>query len=272
MLVGAAQIDMSLGKKTANLEKCIHYLKTARRENIELLVFPECTITGYIFNSFEEALRISEEIPGETTRIVSEACSQHRMTTVVGLLEHRNGKLYNTAVLIGPKGLLGVYRKTHTPFLGVDRFVSPGEQLPVFKLPDARVGILICYDLRFPEPSRVMALKRVQVVCNPTNLPKGVDVYAAFFNRSRACENRISVISANRVGRERGFSFIGRSQIIDSSGRVLAEAGDIEQIIKAEIRPEEADNKHVVKIPGEHETDVFRDRRPELYKEITEPP
>jgi predicted amidohydrolase len=116
-----------------------------------------------------------------------------------------------------------------------------------------------------------MALNGAQVICNPTNLPKNIDMYANFFNRSRACENWLFVVSANRVGRERNFQFIGRSQIVGRSGQVLAEASDAsEQIIKAEIRPEEADAKHVVNIPGEFETNIFEDRRPELYKRITD--
>jgi predicted amidohydrolase len=270
MLVGAAQIDVTLGDKISNLNKCLYLLKLAAQQKIETIVFPECALTGYVFNSFDEAFRISETIPGESTKILEKACRKYKIMAVVGLLEKDKGKLYNSAVLISPEGLLGKYRKTHTLCLGVDRYVSAGESLPVFSLSQGKFGVLICYDLRFPEPARIMALKGVQIILNPANLPKNAEAYANFYNLARSCENRLFLVSANRVGEERNVRFIGRSQIISCSGQILAEGSKTtEEIIKAEIKLEEADVKHVVNIPGEYEFDIFKDRRPELYKEIT---
>lgn len=104
------------------------------------------------------------------------------------------------------------------------------------------------------------------MILNPANLPEGAEAHAAFFNRARACENRVYLINANRVGHERGFTFIGRSQIIDPSGVVLAEAGSAgEELLMADISPAKADEKHVVVIPGVYEFDITQDRRPALY-------
>jgi len=272
MLVGAAQIDISIGRKKENLSKCLNLLKTAAVQHIELLVFPECALTGYVFNSRDEASLMAETVPGQSTDSLKEACHKYKITALVGLLEHDGGEIYNTAVLINPEGLVGKYRKSHTLFLGGDRYILPGEDLTVFSLYKNKVGILICYDQRFPEPARVLALKGAQVILNPANLPQGAEAYPDFFNRARACENRVFIVHANRVGEERGVRFIGRSQIIDYSGRILAEGNSTnEEIIKAQIKPEEADLKHVVNAPGEYEFDVFGDRRPDLYRVIAEP-
>jgi predicted amidohydrolase len=241
----------------------------AAEQGIELLVFPECTLTGYVFKNFEEAFKYSETVPGESTKKIERICNKFKITTVVGLLEEDNGKLYNTCVLITPEGLIGKYRKTHTLCLGVDRYVSPGENLQVFQLSQGKMGILICYDMRFPEPARVLALKGAQVILNPANLPMNAEVYANFLNRTRACENRVFIINANRVGEERGTQFIGRSQIIDCSGKIIAEGSGVsEEIIKGEIILKDADVKHIVNVPGEYEFDIFKDRRPEIYEEI----
>jgi predicted amidohydrolase len=267
--VAAAQIAVSLADKNANLDKCLHFLQQAARQHVELLVFPECALTGYVFNSFDEAFKLSETVPGETTQVLEKACREYGIATVVGLLEQDGGRLYNTAVLIASEGLVGKYRKTHTLCLGVDRYISRGEELPVFSTSHGRVGMLICYDLRFPETARSIALRGAQVILNPTNLPRGGEAYASFLNQARACENRIFLISVNRVGVERDVRFIGRSQIVDSFGRILAEGSDRdEEFLRAEITPRQADLKHVVVRPGEYEFDTFGDRRPELYEPI----
>lgn len=270
MLVGAAQIDVSIGNKAANLAKCLRYLESAHQKGIKLIVFPECALTGYVFNSFDEAFEMSEAVPGESTKVLEDACRKYDMIMAIGLLEKNGGELYNTAVLITPDGLCGKYRKTHTLVLGVDRFIRPGKELSTFLLQDIMVGITICYDQRFPEAARVMGLKGAQLIISPSNLPEGAEVYANFVNRTRASENRLFIISCNRVGKERNVRFIGYSQIIDYSGEILAEGSEtLEEIIKAEIIIEKADVKHVVNIPGEYEFDIFGDRRPELYGQIT---
>jgi 5-aminopentanamidase len=269
MKVGAAQINVEIGLKARNLDKCLKFLEKAAGQGIDLLVFPECALNGYVFRSFEEAFQSAEMIPGESINVLTEACQKYRINAVVGLLELDKGKLYNTAVLVSPEGLVGKYRKTHILCLGVDRFVTPGDGLPVFSLPQCKVGILICYDQRFPEPARVAALKGAQIILNPANLPEGAEAFANFFNQSRACENRLFIVNANRVGEERNVRFIGLSQIIDCSGKVLAEgSASAEELLTAEIEPERASVKHIINSPGEYEFDLFRDRRPDLYNII----
>ena len=271
MRVGAAQIDIKIGEKACNLDKCLHWMGEAARRKVDLLVFPECALTGFVFGSFGEALQVSEAVSGESTNVLKEASRKYSITVVVGLLEIDKNKLYNTAVLVSPEGLVGKYRKTHTLCLGVDRYVTRGGDLPVFSLPQCKFGILTCYDQRFPEPARIIALKGAQAILHPANLPEGAEAYANFFNQSRACENRLFIINANRVGEERGVRFIGRSQIIDYTGKVLAEgSASAEELLMAEIEPDRANVKHVINSPGEYEFDIFRDRRADLYELIVQ--
>ncbi|WP_206812703.1 carbon-nitrogen hydrolase family protein [Paradesulfitobacterium ferrireducens] len=270
MLVAVAQIDIAFKEKQLNLDKCIGYLRLAARQGAKIVVFPECTLTGYNFSSFEEALSVAEEVPGESTQRLIEACRDHGISAVIGLLERSKDKVYNTTLLITSEGLLGKYRKTHLLCLGVDRFTSQGNELPVFETKLGKIGMLICYDQRFPEPARALALQGAQVILNPMNLPTGAEAYPNHLFQSRACENRVFIVAANRVGVENGVRFIGRSQIINIFGQVLAEGDNVaESLITAEIIPSQADQKHVINRPGEYEFDIVADRRPELYKVIT---
>ena len=189
---------------------------------------------------------------------------------MVGLLEAADSAIYNSVLLAGPDGLVGVYRKTHLPVLGVDRFAKPGDALDVVQTPVGVLGPLICYDLRFPEAPRVLALKGAEIIVHATNWPRASGDFPDFVTKAAARASGVFVISANRVGMERGTTFLGRSQIIPPSGRPLSEADDhSETIIIAEIDVEQARSKRVVHIPGVFELDSFGDRRPELYETLS---
>lgn len=266
MRVAAAQMDIEVARRQRNLDTVERLLREAAGQGVELVVFPECTLTGYVITDQTEVAALAEEVPGESTTRVVALCLELGLTAVVGLLEHDGGAFYNTAVLMDGGGVVGRYRKSHLIHLGVDRLLSPGDVLPVFPTSWGTCGLLICYDQRFPEAARTLALQGARVILNPANLPRGAEAHATFFNRARACENRVYLVNANRVGTERGFTFIGRSQIIDPSGAVLAEAGPTgEELLVADIWPWEADQKHVVVIPEDYEFDVVQDRRPDLY-------
>src|SRR5712691_3542894 len=126
MLVAAAQIEPKLAEPERNLEACLARLDEAAAQGAELLVLPECAIPGYMFESAEEALPYAEEIPGPSTETLEEACRRTGTHVVCGLLERDGDRLHNAAVLVGSDGLVGSYRKTHLPFLGVDRFTVAG--------------------------------------------------------------------------------------------------------------------------------------------------
>ncbi len=129
-------------------------------------------------------------------------------------------KLFNTAVLVGPIGVIGSYRKVHLPYLGIDMFTSYGDRpFAVHNAGELKVGMNICYDAAFPEAARSLAIQGADLIALPTNWPPGAECTAASVINARAMENAIYFIAVNRVGTERGFDFIGRSKIVDPSGQ-----------------------------------------------------
>jgi 5-aminopentanamidase len=269
--IAGVQMNPTFMEPGANLELILRHLKNAVSEGAQLIVFPECSLSGYCFESRQEAIPYAETVPGPATSAVVAACSTLNVHAVFGLLEQDGNSLYNAAVLAGPGGLVGKYRKIHLPGLGVDKFVQSGNLgFPVCETPVARIGLNICYDGCFPESSRVMALRGADIVVLPTNWPTGAEEFAEYLVNARSLENHIFSVAVNRAGEERGFRFIGRSRIVDVTGRTLAQASaDREEIIYAEIEPARARNKRIVRVPGKHEIHRFNDRRPELYGEIT---
>jgi len=265
MLAAVAQIDPKLGEKDRNLEVCLARMEDAARHGASILVLPECAIPGYMWDSAEEAMPFAEEVPGPSTEALERACAGLGLHVVCGLIERDGDSLRNAAVLVGPEGLVGTYRKTHLPFLGVDRFVVPGDELPVWETPLGRIGVEICYDLRFPEVTRTLALAGADIVAHPTNFPVAARIQTELITVARAAENRIYLLTANRSGKERWAEFCGRTQIVDPYGTRLAETGETgEALLTAEIDVEKARDKDYV-VPGIYELYLFGHRRPELY-------
>src|SRR2546423_7748279 len=270
MRVAVAQLDPKLAEKERNLDACLASLDEAVAAGAELLVLPEAAIPGYMFESAEEALPYAEEIPGPSTEALEDACRRLDAYVCCGLIERSGDRLHNSAVLVGPDGLIGSYRKTHLPFLGVDRFTVPGDVLPVFDTALGRIGVEICYDLRFPEATRTLALAGADIVAHPTAFPVAARIQTELITVARAAENRIYLLTANRVGKERSGEFCGWSQIVDPYGVRLAEAGATEEVLLvADIDVERARDKDYL-IPAEYELSLFGDRRPDLYGALVE--
>ncbi len=272
MLVGVAQIEPRLRELERNRERCLASLEEAARAGCSLVVLPECASAGYMFDSAEDALPHAEEIPGPFSDALVGACGRLGLHCVAGLLERQGDTLRNTALLVGPAGVVGRYRKSHLPFLGVDRFVEAGDELALFDTPVGRIGLEICYDLRFPELTRALALGGAELVAHPTNWPVEARSNAELLTRARANENRVFLLTANRVGREGNAEFCGWSQICDVRGNRIAEADAIgESLLVAEVDLAEAREKSLVPRSGEYEMHLFRHRRPELYGALVEP-
>jgi len=270
MRVAVAQMEPRLAETERNLDAALERLEEAAAAGAQLLVLPECAIPGYMFDSAEEALPYAEEIPGPTTEAFERECARLGVHAITGLLERDGDTLYNAAILVGPDGLIGSYRKTHLPFLGVDRFVTPGGEFKVFDTALGRIGLIICYDLRFPEVTRTLALQGADMVALPTNFPMAAKLQCDVIAPARAAENRIYLLVANRVGKERWGEFCGWSQIVDPYGTRLAEAGESEEaLLVADVELEKARDKDYV-VPGEYELYLFGHRRPELYGALVE--
>lgn len=267
--IAAVQTDIKLMDIDYNLDNIIKNSTTAAKNGAQLIVFPECTLTGYVYSSREEALPFMETIPGPCTDKLSSACKKLGVYIVVGLLEKDKHKYYNSAALIGPDGLIGRYRKVHLPFLGIDRYLDSGtDPFPVFHTKIGNIGIHICYDCLFPECARVMALEGADIVVLPTNWPEGRGIVSQHIVISRAYENRIFLAAVDRVGIEHGTKFIGKSKIVSPAGLTLSEAGDENTILYSEVNLSEAREKHVIITPGEFELGFIHDRKPELYQRI----
>jgi len=263
----AVQMDIRLGEVQANLLRVLELLEEAAGGGAQLVVFPECALSGYCFESLEEA-RAAAISAGhsEHLRRFAARCAELGVVGVLGFIEAGAG-CFNSAIVAGEApGSLFLYRKTHLPVLGFDRFATPGNALGVAETSWGRLGVLICYDVRFPEAARVLALKGADVIALPTNWPVGAESSPDFLTRARAWENRVFLVAANRVGVERGRRFIGRSQIVAPGGEVLCEAGpDEEAILHADLDLGQARRKRIVYEPGAWELDVIGGRRPDLY-------
>jgi predicted amidohydrolase len=261
----AVQMDVRLAEKAVNLDVMRRQLREAAGHGARLIVFPECALTGYSFASKVEAWPHAEPLPGPATERLATDCRERGVWTVFGLLERDGERLFNACALIGPQGFVAAYRKVHLPYLGVDRFATPGDRpFAVHDLGGLCLGMNICYDGSFPEAARVVTLLGADLIVLPTNWTTDARA-VCFLPEARALENHVYYLAVNRVGEERGFRFVGRSRLLDYRGEALAVGGDGEETIYGEIEPEKARVKRVIVIPGQHEVDRVGDRRPEMY-------
>lgn len=271
--LAALQLDPQLGEVDRNLERIERAVAEAAARDAQLVVAPEAAVTGYAFASTDEALPVARRASAVAADRLAELAGRHRLSIICGTLEAEGNEVYNAALILAADGGRWVYRKTHLPYLGVDRFATPGKDPPfVVNLTGVRVGVLICYDLRFPEAARICALEGADLIALPTNWPVGVEFHPDLFAPARAAENHCYVLAADRVGTERGTTFMGRSCLVDYDGRRLAEASQTdEEVLVGEIDPEAARVTHVRRRPGEHEWDTIVDRRPGLYDRLLGP-
>lgn len=265
MKIGFVQFAPAFGKVRNNLA-AIEKLVCGRRA--DLLVLPELCTTGYCFASRSEARRLAEPADGISMMFLKRLARQERVALVVGFAESHGGRIYNSAALITPKGLAGVYRKAHL-FWNEKKWFTPGDTgFRVFKLGLVKIGIMICFDWIFPEAARTLALKGAQIICHPSNL---VLPHCPISMPVRALENRVFTVTANRIGREsrggQSLAFIGRSLICGPDRMVLASAGERSQCVRiVEIDPFRALDKRMTP-----RNDLFLDRRPALYNPPSNP-
>jgi predicted amidohydrolase len=286
MLIAAVQSDVTFADPDANVQRVLEWMHRAagRRARpttrpAELVVFPECMLTGYTYDSRQHAFQVALKIDDPRFERLALAARQLKQWITIGFLEREGNRLFNSAALVGPDGVAGCYRKIHLPHLGVDRFVDRGDRpyqasrISPPQGPPLRVGLAICYDASFPEPIRVLGLVGTDVIALGTNWPVEATHTAAIVPRARSMENHLYFVAANRVGRENEFEFCGRSSICGPDGTVLASSDDAtETLLTAHIDPAVAQNKRIERTPGKHMIDRFADRRPEFYGPITDAP
>lgn len=279
MLLSCVQSDVTFADVSSNLQRVLAWLDRAASGAAELVVFPECMLSGYGFESRDEAIAAALTLTDPLWQSLAEACRRERpLYIVIGFLEvapcsDGTKKLYNAAALVGPNGVIGSYRKVHLPHLGVDRWVDRGDRpYAVHDAGEARVGMAICYDSSFPEPMRVLGLAGADIIALPTNWPTAAARTPDIVPPARSMENHLFFLAANRVGSEHGFRYCGRSSIYGPDGVELAKAAsDEETILFAQVDLQQARNKRIERTPGSHVIDRFADRQPQFYNPILSP-
>jgi predicted amidohydrolase len=232
-------------------------------QRAELWVLPEFALTGYDFVDVAEVRRYAEEVPGgKSTTWLQSLAEKHRTVFVMGLPETFSGRLFNTAVAVGPEGFIGRYRKLHLFDREKELFEPGNEWLQVFDVGGVKIGMMICFDWIFPETARTLALRGAQIICHSANLVLSYCQKAMF---ARSVENGVFTVTANRIGTEsrtgQQLVFTGGSQILSPQGELLACAGtDTVEAHVVEINPEAALQKNVT--PHNH---LLRDRRTAFY-------
>lgn len=279
--VASVQCNVVYGDPHANAKFAADKLGQLAQQGVQLAVFPEAFLTGYAVENEAEARRIAILVRGDdpdsideahaSVWTLQEACRQHDIHAVVGYAGTDGQVLQSGALLFEPNGKIRRYVKTHLPELGFDKYVVRGSRLPVFDTAIGRIGLLICYDVRFPEAARVLGLERADIIALPTNWPEGAELSPNFMAPARAAENRLFLVTCNRVGVENGFRFIGKSAIHDITGEPLASAGDGETTLITDVDLLRARRKRTVVIPGKYETDTFATRYPEIYGRVVLP-
>jgi predicted amidohydrolase len=259
--IAAAQIACLLGDVDANVRKMREFSSRAKEAGAELIVFPETADTGYSMPVIQASARTWTE--GAVPEL-QEIARSHSLAIICGISERDGGCIYNSQVFVDAKGeIVGRYRKTHlftAGSIGEDTCFSPGAELTCFPFGGFRLGLSICYDLRFPEIYRKLAIdEKANVFILSSAWPFPRLEHFRVLVTARAIENQSYMIVSNRVGTDEGVTCCGLSAIIDPYGVVIASAStDREELVVAEISEETISSVR-------NRMAVFDQRRPELY-------
>lgn len=225
----AIQFDPRVGleNRDANVRRTLELIGEAADQGAKLVVLPELANTGYAFDTREEAYAHAEPVPsGETTQAWITLARERGLYIVGGITERDGVRLYDTAVLIGPDGFVGKYRKTHL-WNREKLFFTPGDLgLPVFDTKLGRIGLLVCWDIWFPEVARLLAVQGADVICSVNNwvwtppplFDDAGNCMAAYLTMTASHVNNVAFVAADRVGTERGGKFLGCSLITGTNG------------------------------------------------------
>ena len=226
--VAVIQMEVCSGEVRKNSVRAEARIVEAARHGAAAILLPELWTTGYNWPAMPG---LAEPADGETVRWLRELAARCRVTLVAGsLAERRHGRIYNTSYFIAPDGaILGTYSKQHLfPLLDEPRYMAAGDDPQPVDTPHGRAGQLICFDLRFPEAARRLALAGATILWVPAEWPHPRLEHWRTLLRARAIENQLFVVAANRCGQGDGNTWCGHSQVIDPWGTILAEAEEDE--------------------------------------------
>jgi predicted amidohydrolase len=271
LIACGVQFDCKLANPAHNTTYiCDQIAETSAQSDARLIVFPEAALTGYVYESAAEALASAIRADGPELAEVADVAASAGVWSIVGAIEREDDSVFNSVFLVGPEGVVARYRKVHTLCLGVDRFARRGSEFFVSDLPIGRIGMNICYDGTFPESARTLKLMGAQLIVLPTNWP--MLHMKTQQTQMRAYENHVNYFAVNRVGEERGTVFPGGSLAAGPRGELLAEGGDGPERVFVEFDMAASDSNRVVLAPGDYEFDYVADRRPAVYRIVTNQP
>ncbi len=249
----AIQFDIRLGDTDYNLSYVLSEIKRLTTEGVKLILLPEMWSTGY---AWRKLAKLSEQTP----QILKELMNASKKAVIIGSVPEKNGDdIYNTAYVIDSGELIGEYRKIHlfTP-MKEDYFLKPGNKTLLCDTSVGKIGVMICYDVRFPELARKLTLEGAEILVVPAEWPHHRLDHWKTILRARAIENQLFVIAANRCGKQGMVRFCGNSMIVNPWGEVIANADEDEATVKAEIDLGLV-AKYRVDMPA------LKSRRPEVY-------
>ena len=255
LTAAAVQFNIALGEVEANLAKAEAGIRRVAEKGAQLAVLPEMWSTGYDYPQLET---LAEQTP----RVVERLCSlsgELGITLVGSLADKRSGKLFNTAYVIDCGAVKGSYSKLHLfSTMREDRYLTSGSETLVVDTSAGRLGLGICYDLRFPELFRKLALEAAEIFCLPAEWPKPRQEHWRTLIRARAIENQLFMVATNCCGVQGKLDFFGMSMLVSAWGEVLAEGGeqDIELVGQFDFAEKDEYRSRI---------NCFHDRRPEIY-------
>lgn len=261
--VALAQISCIVGNKEHNIDLIERNVSEAKKRGADLVIFPELALTGYVNRDL--LYELAEPIPGPSIRYLEEIVIKENIHVVLGMPERSEkarAVLYNTAVLLGPTGLIGKYRKLYLPTHSVfeeKRYFRPGYQAPMFKTDIGNLGLTVCYDVFFPETTRLLRLRGSQLMICISASPDMRRKFFEVLTAARAIENTVFLAYVNLVGLEDGLQFWGGSRIIAPNGDILVQAKYSEEdLVVGRIDYADLERAEAV-VP------TLRDLRPELF-------
>lgn len=277
--VAVCQYAPQLGDPEGNADRGSQWMTRAAEAGAKLIVLPELAASGYAFASEAEAGSAAQAVAGPCLSKWAQSCRELGVFVTAGFCEQGAAGRFNSAALLGPDGLIGVYRKAHL-FHDEQSYFLPGDSgFPVFDLPFGKVGMLVCYDLWFPEAARLLALAGADVICVPTNWVANFRrrvadergwIMGNYASVAAATQNQVFVAAADRIGVEREVEFIGGSCIVGPEGWMLAgpAARTDEALLLADLDLHQAALRKQ-RTPRNH---AIGDRRPDLYGELVAAP
>jgi predicted amidohydrolase len=266
--IALAQISCKQGNKAENIKKIENQVTKAKQQGAELVILPELSLTGYTMR--DRIYELAETIPGHSTTAFEKLAKKTGSYIVFGmpeLSEKTQATVYNAAVLVGPDGFIGKYRKMCLPTHSVfeeKRYFRPGYQTAVFETELGKIGLIICYDIFFPEVSRLTRLKGAQLIVCISASPATRRTFFETLTVARAIENTAFLAYVNLVGIEDGLQFWGGSRLVGPNGKTFVQAKYdeedlvVDEISYADIRPTETF------VP------ILKDLRPELFDKLKE--